>query len=116
MKELLIEKYGKKKRNISISEEEDDIEKNITKKNIKRKFDVDLEVPNNEDKNIPPYSVNLGNGVTVEVKEFRKKHYIAFSKMAANDTDYRNRLNIELSQLPTLQKALDIISSYIKNC
>ncbi|GFW16505.1 hypothetical protein TNCV_2351291 [Trichonephila clavipes] len=54
--------------------DEDDI---LLKPNAKRskttksKFDLDLGCDAQEKKSIPPYSINLGKGVGMELKEFR---------------------------------------------
>ncbi|GFT99106.1 uncharacterized protein TNCV_3794581 [Trichonephila clavipes] len=53
--------------------------------------DEDLSPPSSgsHEVKIPPYNVYLGKGAAIELKEFRKSYYIAFSKTV--DGEIRNR-------------------------
>ncbi|GFT16735.1 uncharacterized protein NPIL_219581 [Nephila pilipes] len=102
-------------------EEEEDYQILPTKKTATKKgkpastaFDLDLSPPCSvsDEKKIPPYSIYLGKGVVIELKEFRKSYYIAFSKSA--DGEVKNRFNLALDQLHVLLKAVEALVEYLK--
>ncbi|GBN02329.1 hypothetical protein AVEN_260393-1 [Araneus ventricosus] len=108
----LPQKLDRKKVKRALSDEEDAVEYLLSKKLSKKKasslagsFDLNLK--------IQPYSIFLSKGVGVEIKEFRKAYYIAFSKTV--DGDVRNRFNLPLDQLPILAKAVEALTEYIKD-
>ncbi|GFT97411.1 uncharacterized protein NPIL_365601 [Nephila pilipes] len=78
--------------------DEDDEE---TKSPTKRKFDLNLSDEIENPKSIiPPYSIYLGKGLGIEIKEFRKSYYITYIKY--NDKgDVKNRFNIAIDQIQT---------------
>ncbi|GBL78852.1 hypothetical protein AVEN_32383-1, partial [Araneus ventricosus] len=112
----------RKKVKRALSDEEDAVEYLLSKKLSKKKasslagsFDLNLcpHSTSSEELKIQPYSIFLGKGVGVEIKEFRKAYYIAFSKTV--DGDVRNRFNLPLDQLPILSKAVEALTEYIKD-
>lgn len=62
---------------------------------------------------IPHYAVYIGKGVALEIKEYRKSHYICFSKTI--EGDIKNRLNLPVDQVATLKKRVEAISLYLKD-
>ncbi|GFQ86469.1 uncharacterized protein TNCT_547471 [Trichonephila clavata] len=78
-------------------------------------FDLNLCLPSaaSDAVKIQPYSIYLGRGIGVEIKEFRKNYYIAFSKTV--DSEIRNRFNLALNQLPILAKAVEALQEYVKD-
>ncbi|GFY07933.1 uncharacterized protein TNCV_2579651 [Trichonephila clavipes] len=104
---------------LSDNDEDDILFKPNTKrsKTTKSKFDLDLGCDAQEKKSIPPYSINLGKGVGMELKEFRGQYYVGLSKCSDSSNEViRNRFNIPLAQLEVLKKACDAILSYVKDC
>ncbi|GIY70277.1 uncharacterized protein CDAR_248061 [Caerostris darwini] len=88
--------------------------KRATDNHTKPKYDLDLSSKdNNGDKSIPHYSINLGKGLLMEVKEFRSSYYVGLSKTNEDGGEIRNRFNIPLLQLETLKKACDAMIVYI---
>ncbi|GFU08443.1 uncharacterized protein TNCV_821761 [Trichonephila clavipes] len=72
-------------------------------------------VTHRKKKSIPPYSINLGKGVGMELKEFRGQYYVGLSKCSDSSNEViRNRFNIPLAQLEVLKKACDAMLSYVK--
>ncbi|GFQ79042.1 uncharacterized protein TNCT_48981 [Trichonephila clavata] len=103
-----------------LSDKDEDVEYLIPKKIAKKKpthaaFDLNLSPPSTsvDELKIQPYSIYLGKGVGVEIKEFRKSYYVAFSKTV--DGDVRNRFNLALDQLPILLKAVETLVQYVKD-
>ncbi|GFY22023.1 hypothetical protein TNCV_3296671 [Trichonephila clavipes] len=78
--------------------------KSVKKGKPQNIFDLDLSPPSSgsHEIKIPPYNVYLGKGAAIELKEFRKSYYIAFSKTV--DGEIRNRFNLPLDQLNVLMK------------
>ncbi|GFU52044.1 uncharacterized protein NPIL_191971 [Nephila pilipes] len=75
-----------------LSDEDEDVEYLIPKNIAKKKpthaaFDLNLSPPSTsvDELKIQPYSIYLGKGVGVEIKEFRKSYYVAFSKTVDGD-------------------------------
>ncbi|GFU04013.1 uncharacterized protein NPIL_493681 [Nephila pilipes] len=60
-----------------------------------------------EKKSIPPYSINLGRGVAMELKEFRGSYYNGLSKSTDGTMEIRNRFNVTLAQLEVLKKGCE---------
>ncbi|GFW84623.1 uncharacterized protein TNCV_2596681 [Trichonephila clavipes] len=80
-------KDDKKKLKRGFVEEEEEYSNVSPKKSVKKGkpqniFDLDLSPPSSSshEVKIPPYNVYLGKGAAIELKEFRKSYYIAFSK------------------------------------
>ncbi|GFR10287.1 uncharacterized protein TNCT_137971 [Trichonephila clavata] len=98
--------------------DEEDFLINPNKKNkktiSKQKFDLDFAKDAIENKiKIPPYLINVGKGLLMEVKEFRSNFYVGLCKVSeANEV--RNRFNIPIEQLETFRKALDAMITYVK--
>ncbi|GBM67548.1 hypothetical protein AVEN_73683-1 [Araneus ventricosus] len=82
----------------------------------KPKFNLDLSTDGAEAKEIPPYSINLGKGVVMEIKEFRSNYYVGLSKIGEGGNEVRNRFNMPLIQLDTLRKGCEAMLSYVKDC
>ncbi|GBO16672.1 hypothetical protein AVEN_149339-1 [Araneus ventricosus] len=108
---------NRKKVKRALSDEEDAVEYLLSKKLSKKKasslagsFDLNLcpYSTSSEELKIQPYSIFLGKGVGVEIKEFRKAYYIAISKTV--DGDVRNRLNLPLDQIPISSKAVEALT------
>ncbi|GFQ73938.1 uncharacterized protein TNCT_271921 [Trichonephila clavata] len=112
----------RKKIKAAFSENEDDVEYMLRRKRPKKKantsaagFDLSLCQPSaaNDAVKIQPYSIYLGRGIGVEIKEFRKNYYIAFSKTV--DSEIRNCFNLALDQLPILAKVVEALQEYVKD-
>lgn len=61
---------------------------------------------------IPHFVVNIGKGIVVEVKEFRKIHYVGFSKLS-NTNDVKNRFNIPIDQIESTTVALEAVRKHV---
>ncbi|GFR16051.1 uncharacterized protein TNCT_82751 [Trichonephila clavata] len=82
----------------------------------KPKYDLDLSASDGgAEKNIPPYVINLGKGLLLEIKKFRSSYYVGLSKVGEG-SEVRNRFNIPLIQLETLHKGIEAMMDYVKNC
>ncbi|GFQ65422.1 uncharacterized protein TNCT_90251 [Trichonephila clavata] len=112
----------RKKIKAAFSEDEDDVEYMLPRKKQKKKtntsasgFDLNLCPPSAASNavKIQPYSIYLGRGIGMEIREFRKNYYIAFSKTV--DSEIRNRFNLALDQLPILAKVVEALQEYVKN-
>ncbi|KAG8176397.1 hypothetical protein JTE90_022067 [Oedothorax gibbosus] len=78
----------------------------------KRSVKVDLnlsasELPGGSKQTLPPppYSIYLGSDIVVEIKPFKKEHYLGFSKNV--DGEIKNRFNINVKQIHTVKRAID---------
>ncbi|XP_055939670.1 uncharacterized protein LOC129969234 [Argiope bruennichi] len=91
--------------------DEDEEERKSPKK---RKFDLNLSDEIENPKSIiPPYSIYLGKGLGIEIKEFRKAYYITYVKY--NDKgDIKNRFNIAVDQIQTFILGLQKMAEYVK--
>ncbi|GFU62650.1 uncharacterized protein TNCV_2205101 [Trichonephila clavipes] len=79
--------------------------------------DLKFFIMSNGKEKYPPYSINLGKGVGMELKEFRGQYYVGLSKCSDSSNEViRNRFNIPLAQLEVLKKACDAMLSYVKDC
>ncbi|GFX47846.1 uncharacterized protein TNCV_5002671 [Trichonephila clavipes] len=89
--------------------------KSVKKGKTQNIFDLDLSPPSSglHEVKIPPYNVYLGKGAAIELKEFCKSYYIAFSKTV--DEEIRNRFNLPLDQLNVLMKGVEAIHEYVKD-
>ncbi|GFT41269.1 hypothetical protein TNCV_1613891 [Trichonephila clavipes] len=80
-------------------------------KKKQRKFNLNLAESEN-DKKYQPYSINLGRGLVMELKEFRNAHYLDFVKFG-DGNEVHNRFNIPIDQLTVLKKAIGAIENHI---
>ncbi|XP_054723795.1 uncharacterized protein LOC129233892 [Uloborus diversus] len=97
------------------NDEEDPIIKPVKKvKTTKPRYDVDLS-SDADGKKIPPYTINCGKGIMMEVKEYRGSFYIGLSRCAEGSSEIKNRFNIPIAQLETLEKACVLMLNYIKD-
>lgn len=64
-----------------------------------------LQEDGNPSKLIPPFSVYMGKGTAVEIKEC-SKYYICFSKTI--DGEVKNWFSMLVEQLPTPKKVVDL--------
>ncbi|GFR16908.1 uncharacterized protein TNCT_519821 [Trichonephila clavata] len=76
-----------------------------------RKFNLNL-AESEIDKKHQSYSINLGRGLIMELKEFRNAHYIGFVKYG-DGQEIRNRFNIPIDQLSVLKKAIEAMEVHI---
>ncbi|KAG8198222.1 hypothetical protein JTE90_015318 [Oedothorax gibbosus] len=83
----------------------------------KRGVKVDLNVSTSElpggSTNTPPYSIYLGSDIVVEVKPFKKEHYLGFSKNV--EGEIKNRFNINVKQIRTLKRAIDAMIEHLES-
>ncbi|GIY39575.1 uncharacterized protein CDAR_425951 [Caerostris darwini] len=94
----------------AITDEEDD-EPESSKK---RKFDLNLsEEIENLKSIIPPYSIYLVKGLSIEIKEFRKSYYVTYSKFNEKG-DVKNRFNITVDQIATFVLGLTKMNECVK--
>ncbi|GBN66251.1 hypothetical protein AVEN_218088-1 [Araneus ventricosus] len=61
------------------------------------------------DRDIPPFMIYMGRGISMELKEFRKVMYLGFQRMNDNN-EVRNCFNIPLDLLDTLKKAIEAMA------
>ncbi|GFS58232.1 uncharacterized protein TNCV_4916331 [Trichonephila clavipes] len=81
----------------------------------KPKYDLDLStIDGGAKKNIPPYVINLGKGLLLEVKCFRGSYYVGLSKVGEAG-EVKNRFNIPLIQLDTFHKGIEAMMAYVKD-
>ncbi|GIY06967.1 hypothetical protein CEXT_425991 [Caerostris extrusa] len=64
------------------------------------------------EKKIQPYTINLGKGFMMELKEFRNAYYIGLVKFG-DVQEVRNRFNIPIDQIGVLKKAVEAMSNYV---
>lgn len=62
---------------------------------------------------IPEKAVYVSGGLAVEVKKFHKRFYVCFSKSNV-ETDRKKFINVPISDVGAVQKALAIIDKHIK--
>jgi len=84
----------------------------------KRPVKVDLnlsssELPAVSKPTLPPYSIYLGADIVVEVKPFKKEHYIGFYRNI--DGDIKNRFNINVKQIRTLKRAIETMMEHLES-
>ncbi|KAF8789562.1 hypothetical protein HNY73_007492 [Argiope bruennichi] len=83
----------------------------------KPKYNLDLSASDGVgEKQIAPFSIHLGKGVIMEIKEFRGNYYVGLSKTNDSGTEVKNRFNIPLIQLETLRKGCEAMIKYVKEC
>lgn len=86
-------------------------------KRLKKAATYDLNLSNeleNTCKNIAPYTIYIGKGTSIEVKEFRKQHYIGIIK-SGDKGEVKNRLNVPIDVLPVLLLGLKKMEEYINS-
>ncbi|GFY54747.1 hypothetical protein TNIN_252441 [Trichonephila inaurata madagascariensis] len=76
-----------------------------------RKFNLNLAESEN-DKKYQPYSINLGPGLIMELKELRNANYLGFVKYG-DGQEIHNCFNIPKDQLIVLKKAIEAMEIHI---
>ncbi|GFS56103.1 uncharacterized protein TNCV_3699912 [Trichonephila clavipes] len=82
----------------------------------KRKFNIDISKEKDGEtvKLLAPYSVYIGKGVCLEVKDFRKTLYLGFVK-SNEKNEVKNRFNLHVDQIPVLLEGLEHIQQHLKS-
>ncbi|GFT61838.1 uncharacterized protein TNCV_4914451 [Trichonephila clavipes] len=82
----------------------------------KRKFNIDISKEKDGEtvKLLAPYSVYIGKGVCLEVKDFRKTLYLGFVK-SNEENEVKNRFNLHVDQIPVLLEGLEHIQQHLKS-
>ena len=65
-------------------------------------------------KAITPIKIYTGNAIYLELKEWKKKIYIGFSK--EEEGAVRNRFNFEFDHFGKIEEALEIIKDHVRGC
>ena len=65
-------------------------------------------------KAISPIKIYTGNSIYLELKEWKKKIYIGFSK--EKEGVVRNRFNFEFEHFGKIEEALAIIKDHVRSC
>ena len=65
-------------------------------------------------KAISPIKIYTGNAIYLELKEWKKKIYIGFSK--EEEGAVRNRFNFEFEHFGKIEEALAIIKDHVRGC
>lgn len=88
---------------------------NLKKNYITKKtqYDLDLLDDASPNKLMPPYSIYIGKGTVLEIKEHRKTFYLCFSRTIE---DVKNRFNIPVEQIAILKKSVHAVALYYKDC
>ncbi|GBO31996.1 hypothetical protein AVEN_268382-1 [Araneus ventricosus] len=93
--------------------ENDSFDSSNTKK---RKFHLDLSKESDaatSSKLATPYSVYIGKGVCLELKDFRKSLYLGFIK-TNEKSEIKNRFNFHVDQIPVLLEGIAHIQEHLK--
>lgn len=62
---------------------------------------------------ITPYNVYIGDGLYIELKNFRKVWYLNFTRFGEHG-DVKNRFNINIKQFQIFKKGIDAIANHLK--
>ena len=78
------------------------------------KVTLDLSPPApNKKSNISPMCINLGDGIYLEVRMFKNKYYLNFTRYGER-FEIKNRFNIPIHQLGVLKKGLEAMIEHVK--
>lgn len=77
-------------------------------------FDLDLSGAAPIKKYIPPCSVNLCGGVTLEIKSYKGSSYVCIAK-TRSETAFVTRVNMPIEELDIFKKGLDALVHYVKS-
>ncbi|KAG8161379.1 hypothetical protein JTE90_008144 [Oedothorax gibbosus] len=114
----------RKIKDLVVSSDEDDFmplrkkaktQGDASKKKRALKIDLNLsktDLPGASKATLPPYSIYLGSDIVVEVKAFKKEHYLGFYKNV--DGEIKNRFNVNVKQIHTLKRAIDAMIEHLE--
>ena len=102
-----------RKRSILLEEDEEDDQPTIKQKLPKVDVDISPKIPT-ENHNLKNFVIYVGDGLYLELKEFRKCWYLNISRYGDHAV-IKNRFNIKMKQFPEFLKGIEIISNYLRN-
>ena len=102
-----------RKRSITFEEDEEDDQ--LAAKQKLPRIDVDVSPKiSTENNNLKNFVIYVGDGLYLELKEFRKNWYLNISRYGDHAV-IKNRFNIKVKQFPEFLKGIEIIANYLRS-